>query len=474
MSRRRKNRQPVQVTLDRLELRHTSGVDEEGGRWLVRGAPVGAVVEAQPGRKGTARRLRLVEPSADGQQPPCEVFGLCGGCQLQEMPLDRQRLEKQVLLERLLDLKCIAMDGATEAYGYRNKIELSYGVRRFLPEDRKDEELEGSWLGFHPPGWFSRIVPVPHCSLATDAMNRVIAAVSQAELGPAWNTRTHEGGWRHLVIRDGAPMGGVVVSLVTTSAVDKDAVDGVAQMLSNIDGVDSILWVVNDGVAEVATGELRAVLHGAPWLIFQLDVSTYGGSGAADAVQLRLPYDAFFQVNTRGAERLLVRIAEALTLDGSGTTGTLLDLYCGSGAIGLALAKGLHPQARGRLIGIELHAEAVRLAQSNAERNGIQGEWHAGKVEEILPTLQLEGPLAVVVDPPRSGLHPKAAQFLASLDADVLVYVACNPSSLVRDRDILEQGGWKLEKFWGVDLFPQTQHIEAIGQFVRNSQPGDV
>ncbi|RME24141.1 MAG: hypothetical protein D6798_11925 [Deltaproteobacteria bacterium] len=94
----------------------------------------------------------------------------------------------------------------------------------------------------------------------------------------------------------------------------------------------------------------------------------------------------------------------------------------------------------------------------------------AGPVEAVLPTLDLTRPLRVVVDPPRAGLHPKAADFLAGLDADVLVYVACNPASLGRDRAVLEAGGWELTDLWAVDLFPQTRHVEAVGRFRR--RPG--
>jgi 23S rRNA (uracil1939-C5)-methyltransferase len=88
-------------------------------------------------------------------------------------------------------------------------------------------------------------------------------------------------------------------------------------------------------------------------------------------------------------------------------------------------------------------------------------------VEELLDGLSLIAPVALVVDPPRSGLHPKAASALASMQAEVLVYVACNPASLGRDRAILEAGGWTLDALWTVDLFPQTRHVEAVARFIR-------
>ena len=94
----------------------------------------------------------------------------------------------------------------------------------------------------------------------------------------------------------------------------------------------------------------------------------------------------------------------------------------------------------------------------------------AGTVETVLPGLGIAGAQHILVDPPRAGLHPTAAGFLAQLQAHTLVYVACNPASLGRDREVLEEGGWKLDGLWTVDLFPQTPHVEAVGRFTRPSE----
>jgi tRNA/tmRNA/rRNA uracil-C5-methylase (TrmA/RlmC/RlmD family) len=178
-----------------------------------------------------------------------------------------------------------------------------------------------------------------------------------------------------------------------------------------------------------------------------------------DGVRLRLPHQAFFQVNTAGARILFETIREAL---GPSSGATLLDLYCGVGAIGLVLGRAYE-----RVLGVELVEPAIEVARENAALNGVVSEWYAGTVESVLPKLELSGAKHVVVDPPRAGLHPKAAQFLATLDAEVLVYVACSPASLGRDKLVLEEGGWSMERLWTVDLFPQTPHVEAVARFVR-------
>ncbi len=459
MGRRGRRKPPLPLHLDRLEARGVSGLAEDGRRLAVRYGPIGAVVEARPGRKGKADRLSVIQPAPDQVTPRCPVFGLCGGCQLQEMPLDAQRAGKQDLVSRLVGAPCASCDGAPQAYGYRNKLELSFGARRFLAEATEDRtELDGSWLGFHPPGWYSRIVDVEGCPLGSPAMNRVIETVRAQSPGPAWNNHSHTGWWRHLVLREGDD--GLMVTLVTHPDCPEADVRAVADAVAALDQVASVLWRVNDGVAEVATGQLRAVLHGRPTLAI-----TLGGR------RLELPAESFFQVNTPGAQVLLARIDAALRLpddpeDGR-LPGTLLDLYCGVGAIGLALADRFTG-----VVGIELDAAAIDVARANAARLGVPGTWHAGAVEAVLPELSLPAPLRVVVDPPRVGLHPRAAEFLAGLDAQVLVYVACNPASLGRDREILEAGGWRLDDLHAVDLFPQTRHVEAVGRFVRHADDG--
>ncbi len=449
--RKKRDRPPVALTLDRLEADGVGGHTESGKRLVVRTGAVGAELLVQPGRKGEARRLETLKPAPDAVTPRCPVFGVCGGCQLQEMSLEAQRAGKGDLAGRLVGHPSHPTEGAPAAYGYRNKLELSFGRRRYLATREGEDPPEEDLLGFHPPGWYGKIVPVDACPLATDEMNAALGALVACRPGPAWDSRARTGVWRHVVLRQGED--GVLVTLVTTSAAREEELEEVAARVTAATRVSGVLWVTNDGVAEVATGPLRRVLAGSPELRLRL-----GGRA------LTLPHDAFFQVNSEGAERLLARVGDALFGAGGARGGTLLDLYCGVGALGLGLADRLEG---GRVLGVELHEGAIEVARRNAEAAGVPGEWHAGAVEALLPTLSWADPAFVVVDPPRAGLHPKAARFLAGLSAEVLVYVACNPASLGRDAPVLAEGGWRLTDLWTVDLFPQTRHVEAVGRFVR-------
>jgi 23S rRNA (uracil-5-)-methyltransferase RumA len=170
---------------------------------------------------------------------------------------------------------------------------------------------------------------------------------------------------------------------------------------------------------------------------------------------------SFFQTSAEGARVLYDAVGEAL----SPARGVLLDLYCGTGAIGLYLARRFQ-----RVVGVEEVEAAVRDAEKNAQRNGIaSASFRLARVEDIVDNLHAEGltEAAIVVDPPRAGLHPRVTAALAAARAEVLVYVACNPASLGRDARLLVQAGWQLTDLTPVDLFPQTGHVEVIGRFRR-------
>ncbi len=466
MGRGKRRKAPVEVALDRLEAKHSSGLDDQGRRWMVRPGAPGARVLVRPGRRQKSTLVEELSPPPGGVAPRCPVFGVCGGCQLQQLPVDAQLAHKGDLLGRLIELGDHPGDDAValhpvrptspDGYHYRNKLELSFGTRRFAREGKPEEGFTGRFLGFHPPGWWSKIVPVRGCPLGSAAMQPIIAWVVDQQLDPVWDSHSHTGVWRHLILRDaGTPAApALLVSLVTSGAFDADEVRRVADGIAAFPGVESVIHVVNDGVAEVARGELAAVFHGEARLHHRLGAAT-----------LALPHDAFFQVNSAGAEVLVETIAQAAGLDRERAP-VLADLYCGVGAIGLALADRVD-----RVVGVELHEGAILRARENAVLNGVSGEWHAGAVEALLPSLDLGPAPVVVVDPPRAGLHPSAARVLAHelpAAARVLVYVACGPASLARDRAVLAEGGWRLTDVWGVDLFPQTHHLEAVARFVRD------
>ena len=438
----------------------------------VRNAAPGARVHVVPAgrRKGvwTGRKVHTVRPPADGARPACAVFDRCGGCQLQELSLAAQRRHKHAMAVDMVraglgerwpqQLTVHPVRGVDAAYGYRNRVEFSFGVRRWLTEGDQALGLPhaGRFLGLHPPGRFDRVVDTERCAIASDGTNQVLSTVRRvalhADAPPPRDVRTHEGFWRHVRIRESVAHDERLVTVFTTSpTADEGAwVERMARAcLDEGGGVVGVVWCVDDGVADVARGEVREV-WGRDHLTEVLVTAD-----APDGRRFRLSPTSFFQTNTRGAEVLYDCIGEAV-----GDGGTLLDLYCGTGSIGITLASRVDA-----VVGVEEVEAAVHDARSNAAANGVAATYRCARVEDVVHELPLD--TRIVVDPPRAGLHPKVSRALADAPAEALVYVACHPGSLGRDAAILAEGGWRLVELWTVDLFPQTGHIEMVGRFER-------
>lgn len=471
MGKRRRYIEPFETEIESLGPRGVGlGTAPDGRTVAVRGAPPGSRIFVQPAglRKGrwNGRRKAMIRPPADYAPPACPQFGLCGGCTLQELSLDGQAREKHAMALR--DVHAARGEGtpftahptrhAGAAYAYRNKVELSFGPTRYLSEadHERNLPLDGKFLGFHAPGRFDRVVDTPHCALISEPMNALLQTTREVALAasaPApWDQRAHEGFLRHLVLREGQQTGELLV-VVHTSRVDHQpfmeqlAEALMATALPSTHRVVGVVWRVHEGVSDVATGPIEQV-WGTPSLQERLGPITY-----------TLSPDTFFQTNTPGALVLYDTIAAALPE----TTATLVDLYCGVGAIGLYLADRCE-----RLWGFEVVERAIVNARETAEAHGItHATFEAGKVEACLDQIAaLPGPRAIIVDPPRAGLHPSVARMLAQASGEVLIYVACKPGSLGRDAAILESGRWQLESTWTVDLFPQTGHVEMVARFI--------
>ena len=306
MGRRRKKN--IVVHIDRLKPKGVSGPIEGKAESIatVKGASFGDTVLARPARKGKAALLEVQSPSPARIEAKCPLFLRCGGCQLQHTALDVQRQEKQKMVARLIKRPEVSFEpivGSPDGFAYRNKLELSFGTRQFLDEaehSRGDVQVEGHFLGMHPWGWYSKIVPVPNCALVSDALNQILKTLQELELKPAWNNHTHTGAWRHVVLREGD---GIWITLVTSSEAQATELHNVAHALQACsESIKGIMWVINDGLADVATGCLEAVLFGNSEMRLRL----------ADK-KFHLPYDAFFQVNTAGTELLIDMLSSILS-----------------------------------------------------------------------------------------------------------------------------------------------------------------
>ena len=473
MSHRRRDRSRAIATIrvDGFSEHGTgTGLDERGNRWSVRYAVPGSLIRAG-GKPQAGTQLEALEAAPGEQAAPCGAFGICGGCQWQTMTLARQREEKLRMLNELLDGlggRCGGISGAPEELGYRNKMEFTYGDMRFLPpaEHRAEKagnettmERTGRFLGFHAAGRFDRIVDLEECPLMSAAMNRsyrLIRTDTLASVWEVWNPHRQIGFWRHLVLREGngGNNGGkndstAIVATLHTMPTTPEQVEWIRSR-AHTWGISGLRLIAGDSLADA--------IRGTPELLW----------GSAEIrerlgrVDYRLSADAFFQVNHAGAERLMEEVERM-----AGTGELLIDLYCGTGAIGLYLTAAGQFQ---RVTGVELNAAAVECARENAAANGLNAEFLCGAVEDLIRdgSLTIPEEATVIVDPPRSGLHRHALTMLKELRLKRLIYIACKPTSLLRDALELKDAGWSLDTWSAVDLFPQTGHVEVVGLFTKN------
>jgi 23S rRNA (uracil1939-C5)-methyltransferase len=410
------------------------------------------LVEAR-GRYGRAVIEAIEEPSPHRVAAPCPYFGRCGGCRLQHLAYPAQLAfkEKQVrdCLERLgglaghggtLEIRPII--AAPEPYGYRNKMEFTVAG---TPAVR---------VGLHEAERFDVVLDIDRCLLQSDTMNALLDEVRQQARArglSAWDQQSEQGLLRFVTLREARRTGELMVNLVA-SAPDVEALTPVADALAaRVPAASSVVLNVNAKKASVAVGTEEHLLRGREHI-----TETLGG------VDFQISANSFFQTNTVQAERLFAVVEDACDLSGEET---VLDLYAGTGAISLLLARRCR-----HVYGIELATAAVADAVRNARANRIENcTFLAGEVRYVLPDLIQQGvrPDLAVADPPRAGFHPKALRALADLGPGRIVYVSCNPSTLARDIADLARDGYRVDWVQPVDMFPQTPHIEAVARLRR-------
>ncbi len=438
----------------------------------VRGAEPGdrvrlRVVDRRRGRVD-AVTLEVIAPGPDRVAPACAHFGTCGGCARQDLAYSAQLVAKQGLVERafeeagVTDLPEIApVVGADVTFGHRNKMEYSFGARRWLTpaEIASGEKFErGFALGLHVRERHDRVLDVTDCRLQPQIAMRLLALTRRFALARgvgAWDSATRSGMLRHLVVRTPAREPGVLVVLVTSGA-ERALVDEYAAMLrAELPEITTFVHTVNRGVAQVASGESSEIVFGDGLFRERLCGRRFTiGPGS------------FFQTNTAQAERLYGVAAEFAEL---APDQRVIDLFCGLGTITLSIADRVR-----EVVGIELDAAAVQLAERNARDNGVKNvRFAAGDALAALDAeLAAHGPAdRIIVDPPRAGLHPKLVERLATLAPTRVVYVSCNPRTLARDVALLANA-YLPSAIAPVDLVPHSDHVEVVVRLDRIGRVG--
>jgi 23S rRNA (uracil-5-)-methyltransferase RumA len=439
----------MQITIEKIVYPGRSlGRGEDGIATFTDGALAGEVVELDVYRNKKNFRegkiTDIIESSLQRIAPRCPSFGYCGGCTFQHTGYENQVLIKEGYVKELLqplDIPISSLIRSPEEWGYRNKMEFSFF--------HQDSAL---MLGLHRKGQYNQFFSVPPCFIADPDFLPVIEPILTFARNsglPAYNLKTHEGFYRHLVLRKGKKTGHLLMNLVThkREGISRDFFKPLLDCLK--DKLTSFYWTVNSRASDAVIADEPILLWGREMIEEQMQIKRREDTFSISTF-------SFFQTNTLGAERLYETV---LDIFDSGPETYVLDLYCGTGTISLILA----PYVK-HVLGVEQLPGAVEDAEKNKKRNGIGNvSFVAESVEKWIKHGTKHDFACLVLDPPRSGISNRVIDFVEKTQPEQIVYVSCNPATLVRDlKGITEKVPYRIDKAIPLDLFPQTYHVEVV------------
>ncbi|MCI8808928.1 MAG: 23S rRNA (uracil(1939)-C(5))-methyltransferase RlmD [Oscillibacter sp.] len=383
--------------------------------------------------------VRVLEPSPARVEPDCPYFGKCGGCDFRHLDYTEELLAKRQRVQDALfrlggsSVQVEEILGAKNPFCYRNKSQYPVGC--------------GGEIGFYQAR-SHQIVPVDRCLLQPEACDQTAKAVGnwmRRYAVSAYDEKTGRGLIRHIYVRVNRQGESLCCVVANGKKLPKEA-ELTAMVLAVVPKTVGVVLNVNTKKSNVILGEHFRTVWGRSFLLDTLCGLTF-----------KLSVPSFYQVNPAQAEVLYGKALEFSALTGEETA---LDLYCGAGTITLCMAR----QAK-RVIGAEIVPAAIRDAEENAVRNGIQNaEFFNGDASSIAARLAMEGlrPDVITVDPPRKGLAPEVIAAIVGMKPKRVVYVSCDPATLGRDVRLFAESGYTAARAVAVDMFPKTAHVETI------------
>ena len=423
----------------------------------------------------------------------------CGGCKWQMLSYGNQLKLKEDIVndaftkikKKLPDLHVLSIIGSPEEKKYRNKIEFSFGKYITKNAEWVNEALSDRSVGFHKQGEFSKIIDIQNCALISDEANEILQHIQQlcrASWLPVHDQMTHQWFFRHLVIREWTNTQQFLVNLsLSDKSLNEDTTKkrNILLELLKIDEflqnkVSTFVITYNNGLADIIrsqdchTETIRGEWSIYEKLLFKKWQETLGETITDTKktaienvyeISFRVSPFSFFQTNTLWAQQLF---SQAMKMVGN-IEGTILDLYCGTWTIGISFLK----VGKGnKLVGIEIVEEAITDARYNAKINGLEDKviFLANPAEKAFTqTPEIKDKIKnlglVIIDPPRDGLHKNVVQMICDLKKQSdfkLLYISCNPVTMVRDIELFIQWWFNIKEIQPVDMFPQTHHIECI------------
>ena len=420
------------------------------------GQKVRFMIQKKRSGRAQGRILEVLEKSPfETRDAVCNNFPACGGCMYQTMSYENQLVMKETQIRELLEEALVrggqvdkngqadfdweGIHGSPIEFGYRNKMEFSFG------DEYKDGPLS---LGLHKKGSTYDVLTASDCKLVHPDMTAILSSVLDffTELGAVhYKKMQHTGYLRHLLLRRGVTSGEILVHVITTNQAEYDYAPLVSRLLAlPLEGkIVGIMHIINDSLSDVVQSDETRLLYGQDYFYETLL-----------GLRFKISTFSFFQPNSLAAEVLYSIVRDYI---GDTKDKEVFDLYSGTGTIAQLLAS-----VAKEVIGVEIVEEAVEAAKVNAALNGLTNcRFIAGDVLKVLDNLT-EKPDMIILDPPRDGIHPKALPKILAYGVENIVYISCKPTSLARDLPAFLAAGYEVQRSCSVDQFCETVHVETV------------
>lgn len=390
-----------------------------------------------------AKLIEVIKKSENRVDSDCSTYKRCGGCSLRHIKynetLNLKRDMVQNLVNKTLDnkIKVNNVIGMDNPYHYRNKLQYPVGL------DKKGNPTIGVFAKRT-----HEIIEVGNCLIQNKEAEKVAKEVFKfikENNTPVYNEVTRQGAIRHIIVKIGIKTNEMMCVIVSNKEKFDKEKELVEYITSKFPNVKTVIKNINDKNTNVILGNKNVMLYGDGYIYDKLGDYTF-----------KISANSFYQTNPIQTEKLYNKAIEFAKLD---KEDILCDLYCGIGTIGIFSSNKVK-----KVYGIEIVEEAIEMAKENAKINNIENiEFIAGDVEKAFKKLVEENnvkPTAIIVDPPRRGIDETTINEILKLNVQKLVYVSCNPATLVRDLNLLESK-YRVKEIQPVDMFPFTSHVEC-------------
>lgn len=391
------------------------------------------------------RCMEIKELSPSRCEPPCPVYKRCGGCHLQHISYPAQLDVKRGFINSAMrriggfeGFECDDMLGMETPYRYRNKCIFPIG------QDKDGDTVSGFYARRSHD-----IIPVSDCLMASEIASKItetfVSFMTEYNIS-VYDEVMHKGLVRRIFIREARHTGEIMV-VVSVNGKTIPHEEILTERFTSVSGnIVSVYVNINTEKNNSALGRKNRLIYGKEVI-----------NDTLCGINFKISPNSFYQINPIMTEKLYGRALEYADITAEDT---VLDVYCGIGTISLAAA-----QKSKKTIGIEIVEQAVKNARENAKDNGIENaEFFADSAEAAVPKLIESGmkPDIVIIDPPRKGSDEVTLNAILKAQPKRIVYVSCNPSTLARDTRYLADNGYFPTKCTGVDMFPNTSHVETV------------